>query len=558
MKNSVLHIPLEAIARNPKQPRHHFDEDKLNELAQSIKQHGVLQPIAVEWVANVSSVGEPEGDRYIIHYGERRWRAAGLAGLTEIPAILVEPGENDEADYLARAMIENVQRQDLSPIEIAQAYQRLHDLGWSDAKIAESVGKSRAAVANARRLLDLPEPHRLQVANGELSERQALALLPYYSLPQSAQRALKFHWNFGNILKNAAVFSSDRIRDALKSAVNEESRALGVLFPLDVALEGDGVEASVCTDCPQSFDFAKTLRCATRASCFEAKARLWQKQQLAQYQARTGLPAVDLSGAKYNEYRQFYEQNETSQTAVAYALETQCPNLRIAMKRHDFGYLGPCDERGVRFDGRLVYVCHYGEGEKCTCMQAQTTAEDAAREAYAQALEHLKSVVKQNLMHALAGVDTSFVRVALWLHRSFSRPAVLEMEAGALTQSLADDLAGELVRGYQKTLDELTAEASNFFEALGWPFREEAELRLDRIERKVDRIIGGWLAKLSPDDLSGLKPELIAGNVTNLCKLFDALDDLAGEVGGDSPLLPRIRDLSRWVAESVEMLENYR
>lgn len=162
----MVHLPIERIEPNQNQPRHHFDDDALAELSQSIKEHGILQPIVVR------RQGPQE---YCIVAGERRWRAAQKAGLKEIPALI---SEHSQDDSLMIALVENIQREDLNPIEEAEAYRHLSDvLGLSQEDIAERVGKNRATVANSMRLLQLPENVLDLVSNGDLSMGHARALL---------------------------------------------------------------------------------------------------------------------------------------------------------------------------------------------------------------------------------------------------------------------------------------------------------------------------------------------------------------------------------------------
>lgn len=161
----VTTIAVADIRPNPDQPRRHFSEDKLNELAASIAKHGVIQPIVVR----------PFKDGYQIVAGERRWRAAQRVQLHDLPAIV---RNFDDAETLEIALLENIQRQDLNPIEEAEAYKKLTDLfGHSAAELAELVHKSRSHVANMMRLLDLPMPLRDLVIEEKLSMGHARALL---------------------------------------------------------------------------------------------------------------------------------------------------------------------------------------------------------------------------------------------------------------------------------------------------------------------------------------------------------------------------------------------
>ena len=165
-KGGALTLRLSQIDPTATQPRKAFDQDALASLADSIAAHGVLQPILVRQVA-------PE--RYAIIAGERRWRAAKLAGLSEIPALVVEMDERTAAEV---ALIENIQREDLNPIEEAEGFATLAaEYGMTQEEIATRVGRSRSAVANAMRLLDLPKEVRAMVIAGSLSAGHARALL---------------------------------------------------------------------------------------------------------------------------------------------------------------------------------------------------------------------------------------------------------------------------------------------------------------------------------------------------------------------------------------------
>ncbi|MGD9480645.1 ParB/RepB/Spo0J family partition protein [Shinella sp. G-2] len=160
-------VPIEFVGRNPRNPRRYFDESELQDLASSIRQHGIVQPVVVRTIAD---------NRYEIIAGERRWRAAQLAGLTEIPVIIRDV---DDRTALEIAIVENVQRSDLNPLEEAMGYELLiADHGYTQNDLGEIIGKSRSHVANSLRLLKLPEPVRDMLASGTLSAGHARALVP--------------------------------------------------------------------------------------------------------------------------------------------------------------------------------------------------------------------------------------------------------------------------------------------------------------------------------------------------------------------------------------------
>lgn len=175
----VVELKINNIEPNIGQPRKHFDADKLQALADSIREHGVVQPILVK----------KDGERYLIVAGERRWRASKLAGLKTIPVII---REFTSREIMEIALIENLQREDLNPIEEAEAYQRLMDeYELTQEDVAKIVGKSRSAVANAVRLLSLSGSVRDMVTNGSLSSGHARTLVSISSLEKQDELATK-------------------------------------------------------------------------------------------------------------------------------------------------------------------------------------------------------------------------------------------------------------------------------------------------------------------------------------------------------------------------------
>ena len=169
-------LPIYEVENNSSQPRTDFDDEALNELAESIRQHGVLQPILVRPIAN---------GRYQIVAGERRWRASRLAGLSEVPVII---RDLDDTQVMLLAMIENLQREQLNPVEEAEGYKKLkEEYGFTQEEIADKVGKSRPSVANALRLTSLSTEILNLLRNGDISVGHAKVIL---SLPEEKREAL--------------------------------------------------------------------------------------------------------------------------------------------------------------------------------------------------------------------------------------------------------------------------------------------------------------------------------------------------------------------------------
>jgi ParB family chromosome partitioning protein len=174
VQESIYHIEIEKITPNPDQPRRHFDEDALHELASSIREFGFLQPLVVSKVEKETATGIAV--EYQIIAGERRFMAAKMLGLPRVPAIV--RNINLEREKLELGVIENIQRENLNPIEMARAFQRLQEeFRMTQREIAAKLGKSREVVANAVRLLDLPEYIQRAVEDGQLSESNARLLI---------------------------------------------------------------------------------------------------------------------------------------------------------------------------------------------------------------------------------------------------------------------------------------------------------------------------------------------------------------------------------------------
>jgi len=195
-------LPIDQIQAGRYQPRQVFDGGKLDELAESIRAQGVIQPILVRTIAK---------DRYEIIAGERRWRAAARAGLSEVPVVLRRV---DDRAVIAMALIENIQREDLNPLEEAQALARLIDeFALTHQQAAEAVGRSRAAVSNLLRLLELPEPIRLLLAEQrlEMGHARALLTLGTQAAVALAQQAAAEGWSVREVERRAAEWAAGKL-----------------------------------------------------------------------------------------------------------------------------------------------------------------------------------------------------------------------------------------------------------------------------------------------------------------------------------------------------------
>lgn len=176
-ESSLQQVNIDQITANPYQPRLHMDAEQLEELASSIRTHGLMQPLVV-------SEADGEG-QYTLIAGERRWRASRLAGLTEVPVVIMTATPQE---MLELAIVENVVRADLSPLEEAHAYRRLiEDFTLTQGEVAERVGKSRVAITNTLRLLNAPEQVQQAIVDGEITEGHARAMLGLTSIAQQLE-----------------------------------------------------------------------------------------------------------------------------------------------------------------------------------------------------------------------------------------------------------------------------------------------------------------------------------------------------------------------------------
>jgi len=209
IQDDFLEVPIEKIAMNPQQPRHTFNEKELQELADSIKEHGIIQPLVAAKIAP---------DQYELIAGERRLKAARLAGLKMVPVVIRE--EAGEREKLELALVENIQREDLDVLEEARAYKKLNEeFDLTQEEIAERVGKSRSAVANKMRLLGLPIEIQRALQEGQITEGHARSILAVEN--SEKQRAL-----FELILKNNLTVrqTEDKVREV---TVSTHKRRIG-------------------------------------------------------------------------------------------------------------------------------------------------------------------------------------------------------------------------------------------------------------------------------------------------------------------------------------------
>jgi ParB/RepB/Spo0J family partition protein len=269
----AIYIPVSEIKSNPRQPRTEFNGSEMASLVASVKEHGILQPLMVTI---------QDGGIYVLIAGERRLRAAREAGLEEVPAVIVP--EADDRRMLELALIENVQRADLNPLEKARAYQQLVDeFNLSHEDVAARVGQHRSTVTNTLRLLKLPESIQHALLAGSVSERSAIALLALYDLPEPLRR--KAGQNIlsqdlrpanieGKVLGGA---SSDVVRDLINRLANSFSR--NIIWPIDAVFAVPAEMPSICSECPNYIHRGGDHLCGDE-DCFHVRLNAYNHQRL--------------------------------------------------------------------------------------------------------------------------------------------------------------------------------------------------------------------------------------------------------------------------------------
>ena len=254
-EGALLSIPIEHLAPHPNQPRQRFDEAEIESLAASIREKGVVQPLVVR-----PGYGDEDGAPYQIVAGERRWRAAQRAGLHELPAVVRQLSDPESIEI---ALVENLQRSDLNPLEEATAYRRLiREFDHRQEDVASALGKSRSHVANTVRLLDLPETVKALVGDGTLSAGHGRALLAAADPATLSDTVVRLGLTVRQTeaLVRRAGEGRTRQRKArrddpnIRALQDDLSRALGLRVTIDPAARGAGGRVTIAYKEPEQLD----------------------------------------------------------------------------------------------------------------------------------------------------------------------------------------------------------------------------------------------------------------------------------------------------------------
>ena len=325
----LVELPLNVITPSPLNPRKNFDAEGLKELAVSVKLHGVQQPIVVRPTRGAGWTHDsPELSQYWVVMGERRFRAAQMAGLATIPA-LVRCDITDDAHHIELALIENLHRRDIDAIEEAQAFEELRKLGYTQQGIADMVNRSQAAVANTLRLLQLPETVQAKVQTGVLPPTSARALLKYAPLPSLANA-------MAEIAIEKKIPSAELEKSKLSTPMRIELVSRGELLRLDDAKFN---ARDKCVPCPHNarIEGEYAFYCANHA-CYKALNREWQVAQDAREEAAR-LKAANSGGEPIQDIGKRRRIDEEGEAA---GCSEQCA----------------CRGLGRSWDGSLVPVCN--------------------------------------------------------------------------------------------------------------------------------------------------------------------------------------------------------
>jgi ParB/RepB/Spo0J family partition protein len=270
----TIYIPLTSLESNPRYPRTEFDAGEMASLVESVQKYGILQPLIVTL---------KDAGIYVLIAGERRLRAARTAGLDELPVVIYP--DATEREQLELALIENIQRADLNPLEKARAYQQLIDVfKLSHEDVAARVGQHRSTVSNTLRLLKLPDGIQKSLLGGSISERQATALLALYDLPQPLRDRAEASRSYSPELKPSSIeqkvlggASSDYVRDTIGGMISMYSNRL--LWASDVAFAVPAEMPACCIDCTNLFKRGGEDLCGDE-TCFNVRLNAYNRQRL--------------------------------------------------------------------------------------------------------------------------------------------------------------------------------------------------------------------------------------------------------------------------------------
>ena len=561
-------VALDRIHPNPWQTRQATDEEHIRALAADIAARGLLQapvgrlvdgdgrPVSLDLPADgdVTPALEAAGAYVQLAFGHNRLAAFGLLAQQDstFAVMPVEIRELSDQEMALVAWSENAARKDLNPLEEAEAIQRMMEsFGWTQAKVAERLGLTRSTVANKLRLLRLPDQAREQVCRGNLTERQALALLPALELPEPARERLAGTWygqQVHEILEAPQGYSSDRIRGAVDNALHYATVTLDdAIFPLDEPVGEPGeVHFPRCTDCDLRVRRGTEWRCGD-VDCHRAKTFSWTDHYLARVSGVLGVPVLGQEEKERIGYAAFdpLPPTEEGRAALARALEERCPNLHIAY--YPNGYvLRPEDYHDIG------YVCVHPGRRGCNCQkqarQQLCQAELAAEKERKRRLREVKDRAVEQVVAALAEGQPGAMRAVLvalspWSDRE---KAMTITDLGTILSKIGRILVSNVT--FTKDPDQFEVRFQEWVQAMGIaPAADGSPDPLAEVHRRWARI-NAWLGRLAHERPT---PEAVRGNLANLDRLAEKLEEAVDGRGRTE----EIEALAQEIAQAQETLE---
>jgi ParB/RepB/Spo0J family partition protein len=550
--NPTIEAPLDRIRDNPWQTRP-LDLEYVNELAANIKENGLLQaPLGRIVIPGRREVINPDEYGGVLAalqdeptavienaIGHHRVAAFRLLDRATIP---LQIGNYTDQQMAKMAWLENYKRRNLTPIQEARAIQKsMKDFGWNQKRVAEEFGLDRTTVSNKLRLLDLPEEGVNALDKGEMSERQATAVLPLYQLPPATLELLndnqrKPHYVNGpaSILKMAAGGrSSDGLRDEVARTIRQITIEFSkAKFPLDAAV-GDGhefIQSPCCTDCPARIKVDKEERCGD-PRCFDTKSDQWRRSLLQKALEKFDLPVLPADADLWRTERFSYGNEQTAGAAI---VEAGCPHKNLCLAYDP----GRHSSSGLQVEGvpGAIIVCSKGEsGRVCKCLSAwqkKNKGEDPSKKEEREVKARFKEQVMEPALAALTeklltGDFTAWRLVVAKLHRYELGGDTADWEPQKFVQRIADKaLDGEAGHywGDWKDLEKSAGKLDSFLEPAGiqpaYPGLVPADIRA--ICRRFDRV-KTWCGRLH---LEAPAVAAVKGNVTNLEKIQEDIRNL--------------------------------
>jgi ParB/RepB/Spo0J family partition protein len=557
----VISVELSRIIDNPWQTRRGVDPAYIEELAADIQRNGLMQPPAGRIVLDGKVVepdlyGGPAAALFdepaaVVQLAIGHNRKAAFQRLSqengkwqEMP---VQIGAYDDQAMARMAWSENAQRKDLSALEEAQALQRaIDDFKWTQDQVGEQFGLNRATVANKLRLLQLPEEILEKLHAGEISERQALALLPLYQLPEPTQKVLAklppSGWtpNPERLVAMAADgSSSELLRQKVEEAIKAGTKALSeARFPLDEAFLDGKVRSPRCPDCQLLVKRNGSSRCGDE-DCFALKQRLWREKVMAAAVASTGLPEIPGKTARWSLEDFGHDDREHG----AHILAEGCPKKRLGVYWTDSAHLENYLE--VESAPGVIVACNKGERGRCTCLEAREKALPAAQ-AEKEAKQQLRSTIVDPAVAALAEALQGMTEGA-WRVVVDKYVWGVSVEGGTW-ETICRKLAGNLIDskmpyGGEKDLDRTRTVIASFLDQAGIQpatVLPGADNPGDELRRRLGRI-GRWVA--------GLEEEIpiiraVEGNLQNLVQLEEEFGNLLAELDDGADLRTELERLT--------------